>query len=157
MDEDIANIGARSSRWGRKCIRPAGEDVDKLDKVFAPRRQDEPASMVHRHGLVVSNPTYPEHAESRDSVAGLGKFESASVVCFDQSRTAGLLLYMEDVDVVSVLGVSNYCDEDTGRDRRRWTRYTSMAAAACARNIVMALATETKQDGMANREERKIK
>ncbi|KAB8239908.1 hypothetical protein BDV35DRAFT_375132 [Aspergillus flavus] len=149
LDQDIAILAAKNNRWGGKCRRPAGDDVDKLDRIFTPRRQDEPASMAHRHGLVISDPTYPEHAGFRDSVAGPGTFESTSAVCFDHGQTAGLPLNKEVVDEVSVLGVSNYCDEDTQRDQNMWTRYASMAAAACARKIVMRLATETKQDGRA--------
>lgn len=146
LDEDIAMLAAKNNRWGKKCRRPAGDDVDKLDKIFTPRQQHEPVSMVHCPGVVISNPTYPEHAESRDCIAGPGTFVSAKAVCFDHSQTAGLPLNNEVVDEVSVLGVSNYCDEDTERDRNMWTRYSSMAAAACARKIVMKLATEAKRD-----------
>ncbi|GJC90569.1 hypothetical protein ColLi_13407 [Colletotrichum liriopes] len=143
LDDDIAALTAKNKRWGGRCRRPAGDDVDKLDKIFAPRRQDEPASLIHRHGLVISNTIYPEDAGFRDSIAGPGKFESASVVCFDHGQTAGLL-YQKNVDVVSVLGVSNYCDNDAKWYRNLWARYTSMAASACARRIVLGLATESK-------------
>ncbi|KAI1122274.1 hypothetical protein F5Y10DRAFT_271238 [Nemania abortiva] len=155
LDQDIAIITAKNDRWGGRCRRPAGDNVDKLDKIFNPRRQDEPASLVHRYGLVISDPTYPEHAGFRDSVAGPGAFTSASAVCFDHGETAGFTRKKRPVDEVSVLGVSNYCDEDTERDRNMWTRYSSMAAAACARKIVMGLATETKQDEMAEVEGKK--
>ncbi|KAF9884079.1 hypothetical protein FE257_002309 [Aspergillus nanangensis] len=153
LDQDIAVLIAKNTQWGGKCRRPAGDDVDKLDTIFTPRRHDKPASMVHRHGLVISNPTNPEHAESRDSIAGPGTFESASAVCFDHGQTAGLPLNKKKVvDEVSVLGVSNYCDGDTQKDRYIWRWHASMAAAACARKIVMRLATDTKQDGIAKEE-----
>ncbi|KAI3534425.1 pfs domain-containing protein [Colletotrichum abscissum] len=150
LDDDVAALASRNNQWGEKCRRPAKDDTDALDKIFVPRRQDESASVIHLHGLVISNPTYPEHAESRDSVANLGTFESASIICFDHGQTAGLPMNKQaDVDGVSVLGVSNYCDEDTEGTRKIWTRYTSLAAAACARKIVMQLADETTPGGTA--------
>ncbi|KAJ9622151.1 hypothetical protein H2204_011658 [Knufia peltigerae] len=142
LDEGIATLIAKNDRWGGKCRRPAGDDVDKLDKFFDPRRPDEPACVVHRHGLVISDPTYPEDREHRESIAAPGTFASTSAVCFDHGQTAGLPLYKPVLHEFSVLGVSNYCDEDAQRDRNTWTRYASMGAAACARKIVMSLATE---------------
>ena len=89
--------------------------MDKLDKIVASRRQNEPDSMVHRYGLVISDTICPERSGYRDSIADPGKFESARVVCFDRGQTAGLPLSRMNVDAVSVLGLSNYCDEDTER------------------------------------------
>ncbi|KAF9871225.1 hypothetical protein CkaCkLH20_11394 [Colletotrichum karsti] len=143
LKEDIKELILNNKKWAKQCKRPIGEDIDKLDEIIGPR--DEPDSVAYRDGLVISNNTYPENAISRDSIADPETFQSASVVCFDHGQTAGLQLRGQwlNVDAVSVLGVSNYCDEDSKKDRSKWKGYSSMAAAACARKIVRGLVTET--------------
>lgn len=41
--------------------------------------------------------------------------------------------------MVPVLGVSHYCDKDAQETQRMWGNYALIAAAACAKRLVLGL------------------
>jgi nucleoside phosphorylase len=142
LDEEIATLIRNNDRWGQKCERPAGDDVDELAKTFV--RQCQDASLAHHDGVVISERRSPECADYWDSVAG--PLNLGPIVCFDDGQTADLPLHRKEVDMVSVLGVSHYCDENADAARSRWQKYASMAAAACAKRIVLELDNESDKE-----------
>jgi hypothetical protein len=135
LDEVTATLMEKNPSWGAKCKRPAGDDMDKLDMIFVRQRKD--ASLAHHHGVVISDRILPDDATYRDSVAV--PLNLGPIACFDNGETAGLPQHRKNVDTVPVLGVSHYCDEDAEKTRRMWGNYASMAAAACAKRIVLGL------------------
>ncbi|KAF4962290.1 hypothetical protein FSARC_9621 [Fusarium sarcochroum] len=131
LEEDIKTLIARSDKWGLKLGRPTGDELDELDKIFV--HQD--TSSVHLDGVVISEGSCPENTDYRDSV--LAPLGLNSVVCFDDGHTANLPYHRQNVDVVSVLGISRYCNENAPAARHIWQNYASVATAACARRIVL--------------------
>lgn len=173
LGEDIDTLIKNNERWGRKCKRP-DDYIGTLDAIWVPRK-DEATASIARSGLVISIGVVPSCADYRDSVAHpfVSTLQAGSelsdtddektgeetwvvvpedkaavprrpVVCYDDGHTLGLV-GTKVFDAVSVLGISSYCDEDKGNDQRRWQKHASMAAAVCARKIVLCLDNQGHQ------------
>lgn len=143
LGDDITTLIAKNDRWGPKCRRPVGDDVNELNKMFV--RQHQHVSLAHHDGVVISVGRFPECAVDRDSIAV--PLNLGPIACFDQGETMSFLRREADIRRISVLGVSHYCDEKKEDWRRVWEKYASMAAAACAKRIVLGQDTRREENG----------
>ncbi|RDA95348.1 hypothetical protein CP533_3444 [Ophiocordyceps camponoti-saundersi (nom. inval.)] len=131
IDKTIQEILDRTKRLRKKYSRPdAATDVlyavDGTIKDRPERTEDDDNPEVH-YGLVASSDTFMESSQVRDLLA-----DERGVLCFEM-EAAGL---MNNFPCIVIRGICDYSDSHW-REYEAWRGYAALAAAACARDLIL--------------------
>ncbi|KAM0552391.1 hypothetical protein ACHAPJ_007951 [Fusarium lateritium] len=109
------------------CLQSRLEDVSKLVE----REERLPGTSVQTHrGIIGSADQVLRNARERDRLS-----REEKIICFEMEAAAVL----RPTRSISIRGISDYAD---GHKNDKWHHYAAMAAAVCAKKLLIALEPE---------------